>query len=534
MKKYIIPFLALGLATACVDDEGNYNYTDMNQLSVENIEASYDLLAYIDVLEINPTIEGSLYGDDESNYEYKWVLCYQNHTHDIIGTERDLKWKADVPEGEYKVYLYVTDKNTDIEKNFNTTIRTASPFNTGFLVLGKDMSSGLSALDMVTMPPNRDTTMVENVVDMSSMNMTEPSMVITAGRRYPNRTDYTRIWISGEDNSYCILSPESESVSTLSNLGDAASQAFIEIDIPHDKRVIIRDMFPRPSYTMRNNWYRGYITNDLIVFGMRTSNEYYAQPCNRYSAASEVLFKPYPLCFCPGTSSSAQYLCMAYDMDADCFVNLPGAPVSGTFVTKPTDRTTDAWAFDLKSENRTLVYGENGFEPGNSYMYALVKEANSDSGIRYIYRWTLTRSWMGDGTVTATKSPLYTVDPAEATDFDKASHYMFSSNKTSVLYTVGNRLYQYDYSRRMLGHYDFPDEITLIKADYASGMSVSDFIVATYSEQNKGMIYKMQVPNNPNAVEFEFEERTDPETGEMVPVKWPTRLKVTDIEWKTN
>lgn len=44
----------------------------------------------------------------------------------------------------------------------------------------------------------------------------------------------------------------------------------------------------------------------------------------------------------------------------------------------------------------------------------------------------------------------------------------------------------------------------------------------------------MQVPNNPNAVEFEFEERTDPETGEMVPVKWPTRLKVTDIEWKTN
>ena len=225
---------------------------------------------------------------------------------------------------------------------------------------------------------------------------------------------------------------------------------------------------------------------------------------------------------------------MAYDMDADCFVNLPGAPVSGTFVTKPTDRATDAWAFDLKSENRTLVYGENGFEPGNSYMYALVKEANSDSGIRYIYRWTLTRSWMGGGTVTATKSPLYTVDPAEATDFDKASHYMFSSNKTSVLYTVGNRLYQYDYSRRMLGHYDFPDEITLIKADYASGMSVSDFIVATYSEQNKGMIYKMQVPNNPNAVEFEFEERTDPETGEMVPVKWPTRLKVTDIEWKTN
>lgn len=48
------------------------------------------------------------------------------------------------------------------------------------------------------------------------------------------------------------------------------------------------------------------------------------------------------------------------------------------------------------------------------------------------------------------------------------------------------------------------------------------------------MIYEMSVPNNPNALEFESIERMNPETNEMEPIKWPTHLKVTDIEWKTN
>ena len=30
MKKYIFPLLALGLMTACVEDEGNYNYKHLN------------------------------------------------------------------------------------------------------------------------------------------------------------------------------------------------------------------------------------------------------------------------------------------------------------------------------------------------------------------------------------------------------------------------------------------------------------------------------------------------------------------------
>lgn len=527
MKKYIIPLLSLGLACSCVEDEGSYSYTPMNQVTIGEMQERYNLLAFVDVLEINPTISGSIYGEDEGNYEYKWELCYNNHTHEVIGNERNLSWKADVREGEYNVYLTVKDKNTDVEKIFGATVSVSSPFNTGFLVIGKDMTTGHAALDMVTMPPERDTTVVENVVDMSSLNISNPTSVISAGRRYPGRTDYTRIWINGEEDSYSILGPDSKSVSSLENMGSATSLAMIEIDVPHDRNIVIRDMFPRQNTMMRNNATRGYITNDVIVMASMYTGEYFAQPFNRYSVSSEQLFKPYPLCFCPGAAAYyvATAAMMAYDMDADCFVKLPSS-VYTAFVTRPVDYATDPWKFDLKSENRTLVYGENGFESNKGYCYAVVKDAKEENSTRYIYRWS--------SSAPITKFPLYKVDPAVAPDFDKASHYMFSSNRTAVLYSVGNRLYQYEYSRGLIAHYDFPAEITMIKTNYHATGSVSRFFVATYSDQDKGMIYEMSVPNNPNALEFESIERTDPESGEMVPVQWATRLKVTDIEWKTN
>lgn len=528
MKKYIIPFLTLGLVCSCVDDEGNYDITHMNQVSIDGMESRYSLLSYIDYLEIDPKIEGSIYGEDESNYEYKWVLCHDAHTHDIIGNERKLSWRADMPEGSYTVALTVKDKNTDLERIFTTSVTTSSPFTTGFLILGRDMSTGKAALDMLAMPPNRDSTIVENVIDMSAMNVTEPKSLIVAGKRYGLTA--ARIWLNSDDNSYCLLSPESESVSDIRNLGDATSEGFIELDMPHEKQIVIRDMFPRQTYSYGTNWnrsyqYRGYITNDVIVFASSMMSEYFAQPCNRYSSTSEQLFKPFPFAFCPGaTRTGANSFLMFYDMDNDCFVK-PATGYGASSSIAVTSYATAPWNFNLKADNRKLVYGENGFEASKGNSYAIVRKAEDD-GTRYIYKFSIS--------YTVTQSPLYTVDPAVAPDFEKATHYMFSSNRTAVLYSIGNRLYQYDYARGKCEHYDFPAEITLLKSDFVSNGDISEYFVATYSDQDKGMIYKMTVPNNPNAIEFEFCKRTDPETNEMVNMQWPTRLKVTDIEWKTN
>ena len=53
-----------------------------------------------------------------------------------------------------------------------------------------------------------------------------------------------------------------------------------------------------------------------------------------------------------------------------------------------------------------------------------------------------------------------------ATDFSKASHYAFSSERTLVFYSVGSRLYAYDYNpghERVQDLGDWGGEITMLK-----------------------------------------------------------------------
>src|SRR5699024_10573056 len=88
---------------------------------------------------------------------------------------------------------------------------------------------------------------------------------------------------------------------------------------------------------------------------------------------------------------------------------------------------------------RTLVYAENtrntdgGSTNGNSF--AIMKNADNTCLIYKFY---------ANGTNPA-KRGAYEVKPM-ATDFEKADHYAFSSNRSVVFYSVGNKLYAYDYN----------------------------------------------------------------------------------------
>ena len=67
-------------------------------------------------------------------------------------------------------------------------------------------------------------------------------------------------------------------------------------------------------------------------------------------------------------------------------------------------------------------------------------------------------------------------------------------------------------------------EITCLEPDFLSAQSRTQFFVATYSDSEKGTVRKMDVGTNPNVLEIK--ERPGEE--------WKTRLRVKDIEWKSN
>ena len=181
-----------------------------------------------------------------------------------------------------------------------------------------------------------------------------------------------------------------------------------------------------------------------------------------------------------------------------------------------------AWNLEIGKDNRHLIYAENGLNlyGEDNPIYMLVKDNDEDN--YYIMYFSGHRTKFNPRPYYPNKSPLYKVNPATAVDIDKASHYMFSSNRLVLLYSVGNRLYQYSFTNGTCISHDFDGEITYLEAEYSSTCSIKDYFVATYNEATgKGMIYKMEVPATANAG-FSFLE------GQQ----WETDLRVRDIEWK--
>ena len=103
-----------------------------------------------------------------------------------------------------------------------------------------------------------------------------------------------------------------------------------------------------------------------------------------------------------------------------------------------------------------------------------------------------------------------------ATDFSKASHYAFSSERTLVFYSVGSRLYAYDYNpghERVQDLGDWGGEITMLKFNIqgcyeesvrpwtAHKETINDLYIATYNTPDGGRLRKLTVGINPDVIE---------------------------------
>lgn len=103
--KYIICLGCISLMTSCYEDEGNYDYHDINEVTITGVPESQEI-DRLETLSITPTLEGTLYGEDESNYEYEWEL-----NGSVISTEKDLNYEVTNSTGSYTLRYSVIDKD---------------------------------------------------------------------------------------------------------------------------------------------------------------------------------------------------------------------------------------------------------------------------------------------------------------------------------------------------------------------------------------------------------------------------------------
>lgn len=518
-KKYaFLTFVVAMTTVSCVEDEGNNILSEINEIEISGLEESYSKVSGQDTLIITPEIKGSLGDIDESNLVYEWYLCNngidKDHVHEVICRERDLNYPITAAPSTYNLYFSVKDNTTGMKWETITSLNIVSPFVRGLYLFG-DKEDGNVGLDFVSMMAGRDTFVVKDILN-NDLEMKGAENLVFTGHNYSE--DKLSLWAITESGSCKV-----EYGSSLLEFNFLPEQSkpeklffpTVPVKTPY-KIVDVQPYAFGTANTSTSASNRFMVTENELFFASIISGEAYGNPINRYSATATELYKPSKYIFYKLASYIPGFV--FYDEDSHCFTRMNGATYSLTHTPKLTNEGTPFYWDQTKYEAvRDLVYGQNGVGNANR-SYALMKDTN---GNYFVYLFTVGHYSAAMITADAER----TIDLSVATDFDQASHYAFYSMQQVLLYAAGTKLYAYDYARNECKLIkDFEAEITHLAMDYNSSNDANHFIVATYDDAAKGVVYGYTIEDNQNEINV-----TPVEAEE-----WHTDLKVVKVEYRNS
>lgn len=506
---YKIALLSMFIISACSEDIGNYEYHDINELSIRGVEETYNVRTGVDTLRIEPEITKTIDDSDESRYRYLWVLRTGALTSDTVGREKNVEYPIQLSPGSYNLFYRVLDQATGVTWAANTKLSVSTPYSRGLFIIGED-EEGFSEAEMLSMIS--DTVHVRNILSKTELpRLREPvSFFHTSGSVL-----YSRLWVMNKTGSY-YLDPSSMAATTNNTFGKFV-YASDNLDIETLHPIVIAPQIRDAAGNIGSTLYRALITVTGDVFAgipVIMGGDYYNNPVNRVATAQEVLLPAAPYLLYPINSMSSF---MWYDTQNQRFLNYTSIGLA-TASTVCEDKEDDIFPWN-QPEGRTLVYAENtrnndgGSTNGNSF--AIMKDADNTCHIYKFY---------ANGTNPA-KRGAYTVKPI-ATDFGKADFYAFSSRRSVIFYSVSNILYAYDYNPGYEKIYTFPeigdDEITMIKFDTQINYATNSLYIATYDTSSRGTLRRFLVGTDPNIVELLPQENST----------WTDMIKIRNINWR--
>lgn len=515
LNKYAFLALVVGMTTvSCVEDEGNNIISEINEIEISGLEESYSCVSGEDVLTITPEIKGSLSETDESNLEYEWFLCNKaidkDHVHEVISRERNLNYPVTAAPANYVLYLSVKDKTTNLKWEAATNFNIISPFVRGFYLFG-DQEDGNVGLDFVSMMEGRDTFVVKNVLN-NDLDLKGAENIFFSGKY--NATS-TRFWAMTESGAYRVECGAAQtSFNLLPDLSNLDNLFFPTVETKKPYKLV--DIWPHSFGSINTDNTRSnriMLTENEIFLASMLSGEAFGNPINCHTSMGK-LYKPSKYVFYKSSTNVSGYA--FYDEENHCFTK---ATYSSKYTPKITNAAGDPFYWDQTQYEavRDLVYGENGV--GNdARSYALMRDTNGDY---FVYLFNVDYDYRTGTTPTAKAERA--IDLSVATDFSDAEHYAFYSMQQILLYVAGTKLYAYDYARNECKLVkDFEAEITYLAMDYNSNNDNNHFIVATYDDTEKGVVYGYSIEDNQNAINV-----TPIEAEE-----WHTDLKVVKVEYR--
>jgi hypothetical protein len=508
MKRFVATTAYILFLSACIKDKGDYDYREINEVTITGLQKNYATVFGRDTLRLKPTLTMTESITDPARLSYYWILYTGTTPIDTIGREPLLEWPVEITPADYNLFLRIADNQTEMVWKAGTTVTVGTRYSMGIMLMGTG-ETGHAEMDMITMV--NDTAVVTGILSKSGLPaLYDPVGVQHVGGNSNNNN--ARLWVMTKSGSYYL--------DRLTMLGNTENK-FAKITVTNEianKETITPIVFA-PQIIARNGatgsglGARAWITTDGDIFPTHTflaGGDFYPNPVNRLETDFSKRLKAAPFFWYAIASLNAL---IWYDTDNNRFLNFVNIGIN-TFSNVLTDKVTDP--FPWTQTGRTLVYGENtrntdgGSTNGNSF--AIMKDG---SGKHYIYKFYANGA-------TPQKRDLYEVSPI-AIDFDKATSYAFSSRRSVIFYSVGTRLYAYDYNKGFEKFYSFPeitDEITMLKFDTQIDYTTNALYVATYN--GKGRLRRFMVGTDPNTVTISPVDRSD----------WNGLVKIKDMSWR--
>ena len=164
---------------ACYQDKGNYEYHDINEISIAGMNANYSVITALDVLHIEPEIGMTENVEDPQRMEYYWIINKGTTAVDTVGREPVLDYHVDLEPGAYTLFLRIIDKKTTVAWKKGVSLNVGTLYSKGLLLIGTDEegNAGAGMISMVT-----DTVLIPGLLTLSGLPVLhDPVSLVHAG-----------------------------------------------------------------------------------------------------------------------------------------------------------------------------------------------------------------------------------------------------------------------------------------------------------------------------------------------------------------
>lgn len=458
-------FMFLLLVTACYDDEGNYSYSEIPEITVSNVSQNPSVYRGVEDFVFNPTVTSSTEGEisaDDANYEYSCRIANAGggtfsdgeQWHEInVNKTQSFTYEVTEPTGTYTAVYSITDKRTGVQTNYRFTLNVSSSTYEGWMVLCNEGAENKARLDMVS---------------VISTDRIEEAHNLFAGLQ-PDLFDARQIAIchvgTDEDEDFIYLVTGSGTYRldrnelTYDETGTIMSEFATELQGEHPVRYT-------PVMQGATDGAHIVVTDQGNVYIKDNSDGHgaiYQFPANAPEAADDPTFHVAPYIGVPMARTSYEVEALFYDTDNKRFMKWWSSWGMNRVLSEIPDEANAPFSFSV---GKDLVYMESSRYSKN-VTFAVMEDDNSQ---RSIYGVNL------DGFYNGHVSALFMKDNITAEGFNQAQHYTFHSQFPYVFYSNGSNLYTYQYEAGTAPSViNLPgEEITMVKMNIFSSAKLTN------------------------------------------------------------